>query len=290
MKMLLLAVVAAGSLAASAALGGQAFDAQGAAAFSGAQPQAQVQGRIVSIRSAAIIGEPWRHVLVTLLTPDGRLARADLGRTQDLRDRKVTLVWDEAVLVQGRWGKLNGFPVLLGTTVSSPRSGQAFLAPPRQLDLRTPMATAFQQRREQFRQRVGVAQQQFQQQGQPPSGFETSAELTAKPMDKGQVIMGIVENVQERQVPNDKTPHVFVQVRTQDGQLVTMDVGTRQELANVNLQKGAFFGAHGQFTSLGGQSVLFATEIANPIQIKGRQPQAQDNTGVPISAGRQRLQ
>lgn len=189
-------------------------------------------GQVIGMRTIALEGTGEDHAFAKVRLDQGGLAIVDLGPVRDLRDRNVRFRRNQAVTVQGHPGRVNAQPVIVAYAIESDGRRTDLARNQDRVQRQQEQRRRDYAQREQRRQEYAQRDQRQREQRQRDQRRET--------VQRQQTVSGRLEGYRTFDLRNERQPRVYGKVRTQDDQLVVMDLGTVRDLRQqqVDLQRG----------------------------------------------------
>ncbi len=188
----------------------------------------RVSGEIERAKKVELRGKNQEHVAVMLTTEHGGHIVADLGPGRNLRDLELTT--GDWISARGPIMRINDQLVMIAKEVEA--DGQV-------VQIRRPFPGGHQS----------------SQQAQTQSG-QTSQQASR------QTLSGQVQTVKELKVKGTGKTHQLVRVKTQEGQQIVADLGTKRELRELNLTNGQQVTIQGRQLRVNGKPFLLADQIS----------------------------
>ena len=210
-----------------------------------------VTGRLVSWRTIDLPNESDSHMLAKIWTPSNKTLVLDLGSGINLRAQNVTLLMGQDVVARGEPGRISGKPVLMVSRLEAGRSPPARIS---WLPVR------------------------------PPAVQIAPGELTLRD-DRSYLIEGRLMDIRQVTLRDDPQPHQMAKLRTRSGEEIVVDLGTGEELAQLNLHAGDWVGVVGEGARINGRPIIAASTVAHVATI--RRPAQQTGAGMGSTPGQQ---
>jgi hypothetical protein len=199
----------------------------------------EISGRIVGLRTVAVDGADVDHVLADIQTADsGRTFLVDLGPAESLKRKSLKPVTGDAITVSGEPGMFNGSSMLVADRLNN-------------------KPLAFEEQQAERRADTGQAD----------SGQKEMLGIRQR------LVAGKVLDVKEADINGQN--HMLAKVETFKGHIAVIDLGMKEQMPNLSIQKGQQIFAFGTVGRLNKLPLIVAEKVGQIMDVPGRELQEQ---------------
>lgn len=245
-----------------------------------------VKGELLEVRSVALKGEEEKHVLAKVRQQNGRTAIIDLGPMNNLQAKNVKIVAGTKVEASGKTGRINGLPILIVDRYVG--DGQVtILAPIPSSSERSSQksgtdhaASSSQSSGSSKSRQAGSSDEGAQGTmgyAQPPQQGQTGSQRQSP--ESNALYFGQLTDLRDVKLKGIPDNHRLGKLHLRNGQTVIIDLGTKDALGDVKLEKGEMIAVTGSMGQISGKQVIFADTVADVARVnRGGDAQAQQQS------------
>jgi len=213
----------------------------------GQQDTQRIQGELQSVRWAQLEGEDKPHLLARVETEQGRTIVMNLGARDELDLNQGDLRQGQTVRAEGQQGEISGMPVLVVYSFDLDRDRQ--------------------RRQTAFGRDAQTTDYGYTDRGRRGREQNMRDQRQRYGRTQERLIQGEIRDITEVTVRGLPDAHRLARIERPDGQTYIVDFGKADSFETIDLTQGDRVFVYGKPAEVQGREVLFATHVAEFIEI-----------------------